>query len=263
MATVSLAPRLDPISQFSQFFSSLSSLVFTAFENTETAFRRVQVMKQDAEGNMRIFDVKNSQGQVISKSPFLTYIEDVKTGDLQLDEPLSAVASKCALVAIGSPFYTFGKMSWYAFHTPLEITVLFLDTIAKAGEQFVHGKFSESGALLTRGISQITETFGKGVWEVIKAPLFGVAMAIAGLYGIFKPYHGRRVEALIENAWQQGISYKNDLRTIPERPGENCWEAFVKYINSPHPFYLAHCFQIRGNISDPHIHLIRREPLTR
>ena len=40
-----------------------------------------------------------------------------------------------------------------------------------------------------------------------KVPLFALGCELAALYGLFKPYHGRKYEALIENAWQHGASF--------------------------------------------------------
>lgn len=258
MSTVSQVGRLSPFSQVQEFCSSVGSLLSTLFERTDSAFRRVHVMKKDANGNIKLYNVKDPATQQIKKTAVLSYIEDIKTGEMTLDEPGYIIASKCALIALGLPFYTVGKMAWYVFKTPFEISALAINTLMKAGQHLAIGRLYEGAVDMRIGFSQVPEMFGIGLFEIIKAPIFFLGAELAVIYGIFRPFHGRKIEAIIEHAWQQGASFKEDFRNVPPRIGENCWDAFVQDIHDAHPFYFAHCFQVRGNVQDPRIVVIRR-----
>ncbi|MBI2812494.1 MAG: hypothetical protein HYX67_16940, partial [Candidatus Melainabacteria bacterium] len=107
MATVSLAGRLNHFDQIKQNLSAVASIATSFCDTTDSSFRRVHVTKKDAQGNMRFFNVKDASGNV-TRSPFLSYVEHIKTGDLQLDEPMDVVALKCVTIALSAPFYTFG-----------------------------------------------------------------------------------------------------------------------------------------------------------
>lgn len=260
MSAVVNANRLTPFSQVEQLFSSLASLLSSIVESTESAFRRVHVMKKDANGSIKFYDVKETvvdasghSTQGIRKVNTLTYIEDIKSGDLYLAEDAYIVSVKCACLVLGILFYAASKMGWYVVKTPLEIGVLATDMIVKVGKLLLLCKCSEASAETSSGVSRISETLGTGIFEIAKAPLFAVGCEIAAIYGIFRPYYGRKFEAFIENAWQHGASYREDLRKVPARDGENCWTAFTKDILDSHPFYLAHCFQARGNVNDSRV----------
>jgi hypothetical protein len=261
MSAITRSGHLDPIAQIQQFYSSLSSLLSTLCERTDSAFRRIYVMKKDDRGNIKLYDVKDKKTGEIKKTGIISYIEDIKTGEMQLDEPSYVIAIKCALLVLGIPFYMVGKMAWYTLKTPFEITALAMNTLVKAGEHFAIERYYEGIIEMRRGFSQIPEMFGNGLFEVIKTPIFSLGAQLTCVYGTFRPYHGRKFEAMIEHAWQQGASYKEDFRNVPLRTGENCWSAFVKDVHDAHPFYLAHCFQVRGNVNDPRIVVIRREAL--
>ncbi len=264
MTSTIQSQSLNLPTQFQQFFSSVGSMLTSLCENTDSAFRRVHVMKRDANGNIRLFDVRDENTSTtgeMRKTTLITYVEDIKTGEMTLDEPHYVISIKCFLIALGMPFYAIGKMAWYTFKTPFEITAIATRAILEAGRQFAYGRFYEGFGGLSKAVSLSSERLGYGLGEIVKAPLFGLGGVLAGLYGVVKPYHGRKIEAIIEHAWQNGASYKEDLRQVPARPGENCWEAFVKDVIDAHPFYLAHCFQVRGNISDSNLVVIRRSPL--
>jgi hypothetical protein len=259
MTAISQTRPLSPFSQIQEFCSSLSTLLTSLCQRTDSAFRRVYVMKKDGDGNIKFYDDRENAGK---KVVILTYIENIKTGDLQFDEPNYVIATKCALIVLAMPFYTLGKIAWYAFKTPLEISALVIDTLIKAGDELSMSRFYEGCVKLRHGVSQIPDMFGNGLFEIIKAPFFGYATALASFYGIFKPYHARVVVAGLEHASQRGLSYKEDCKNIPPRPNENCWEAFAKDIGNAHPCYLAQCFQVRGNVRDARIVVIRRESIS-
>jgi hypothetical protein len=225
----------SPFSLIQDFCSSVGSLC----ERTNAAFRRVHVEKKDENGNLKLYNVtdpdtgkavKDPATGKVKKKSVITYIEDIRTGNLYLDEEAHVVAFKCFVLVFAIPFYTVGKMAWHLFKIPC-------------------------------GLFQSLEIVGNNLLEVVKAPLFGIGAELAAIGGIIKPYKFRTWEAIVENKWQNGVSYKEDFRKIPPRKGENCWQAFMKDIRQKRPLYLAYCFQVRGNVNDPRIHVIRRESL--
>ncbi len=269
MTTAILPTRIDPFTQLQQFCTSIGSLLGSVVESTDSAFRRVEVQKKDSDGNIKFYDkaetiVDPDTGEkkvVTKKVSVLHYIEDVKTGELYVNDSRFAVAVKCAGIALGTPFYAFGKICWYLIKTPIDIGVIALDSIAKIFSHVCLGRLYEASSEAQRSFIQMAQTLGTGLFEVVKAPLFALGNELAAIYGLFKPYHARKFEAIIEKAWQQGASYKEDLRKVPARPGENDWTSFVKDVQDAHPFYLAHCFQVRGNVNGPGITVIRRDKL--
>jgi len=261
VATSIQSESLSPFDQFQQLLYSVGSVFNSLCERTDAAFQRVHVMKKDENGSIKLYDVKDKITGETNRTAILTYIEDVKTGELYMDEEAHVVAFKCALVVLGMPFYTLGKMVWHAVKTPLEIGALALNILAEAGSDFAQGKLYEGSTLLRKGLIQSSEKLGNGVYEIIKSPIFGIGAAFGGICGVIKPFRGRTIEARVENAWQNGVSHKNDFRNIPPRAGENCLQAFFKDVLDSRPFYLAHCFQIRGNTHDPSVTVIRRSPV--
>ena len=261
MSAITETFPLTPFEQMQQFCSAIGSLLGSLCEKTESAFRRVHLMKKDADGNIKFYDVKNIETGETKKISVLSYIEEIETGDLQKDEPAHVVAQKCAWVALAIPFYTAGAMAWNAFKIPVEICSMLLDTLKKVGELLALQRLYEGAVEMRQGLMQIPGIIGDRLFEIVKAPIFGFGAEIASICGMIKPYRCRKIEALIESAWHGGASYKEDFRKIPKRPDENCLEAFVKDAQLMRPFYLAHCFQVRGNVNDPDIEVIRRESL--
>jgi len=269
MTTATSATRLSVYSQFEQLGFSISSLLSSVTESTNAAFRRAYVKKRDSEGNIKFYNKKETvtnpttgEEKVIKKKvDALTYIEDIRSGEMYFDEPIPALVAKCALLVLGLPFYAFGKMSWHAINTSIEIGAIACKTIFKAGEEFSLGRLYETSNEIRYGLIQASHVLGNGLFEIVKAPLFALGCELAAVYGIFKPYHGRKFEAIIENAWQEGASFREDFRKIPARSGEDCWMAFKKDIQEARPFYLAHCFQSRGNTKEPRMIVTRRDNL--
>lgn len=269
MAAVTELSHIGPCSQIQEFCSAIGSLLYSLVESTDSAFRRVTVEKKDEMGRTKSYNVASTEidasgvaKTVTRQVTQLIYVEDVKTGEMYVHESQIVVACKCACIAIGLPFYTIGTICWHAVKTPIEIAMTAYETIVQVGRDLAQCKLGESIKTMGLGIVQSVQQLGHGVYEIGKSPVFALGCEAAAIYGIFKPYHGRKFEAKIEKAWQQGASYKEDLRCIPARPGENCWTAFVTDIKKTPAFYLAHCFQVRGNVNEARVTVIKREHLT-
>lgn len=259
MSAVSHVGNLSPYAQIEQYCTALGSILPTLWERTDEAFKRVHVQLLDEDGNIRSFihrDARTGEKRTVFTQ---IYIEDVKTGDLYVNDSDGLVAFKCFLIFFGMPFYTVGAMSWHAAKAPIMCVTIILDTIYQVGQQIVLGRADECSVEMRHGFSQLPDVLGNGLFEIVKAPIFALGIELVALYGILKPYQARKYEALIENAWQKGASYKDDFRRIPAREGENCWEAFVKDVSASCPFYLADCFQVRNNLNNPLTRLVSRE----
>lgn len=267
-STVVSTRRSSPFTQIKQFCTAMGSLFTSPLERSESAFRRVHVMKKDENGNIKFYDAKepansgsaSSQSTPPKKVSVVTYIEDIKTGEIYLDEPGYVVAVKCFCIALGMPFYALGKMIWYAVKTPVEITVIACDTIAKAGEQLMQGKFYEAAIHAKEGLIEAAQVVANGIFDIVKSPFLAIGCEIAAIYGIFKPFHGRRGVQLLELAWQNGVSFREDARKFPESSEKFSWKDFKRDIHNANPAYLAQCFQVRGNVNEPRIIVVHREP---
>ena len=261
MVTAPVAECFNGSSWFQKIANLPGSILTRLCERTETAFRRVHVMKRDEQGHIKLYDKKDPLTGAVRKDALLNYIEDVRTGELYLDEPTYVVAVKCAVITLGMPLYAFGRMTWNLVKTPIEIGTIALDAIRQLSTQLRQCHLKESASTLKTAVIQSTAAFGHGLYEIVKAPLFMLGCELAAIYGIFRPYHGRKYEAILEHFWQRGVSYKNDFVSIPARPGESCWEAFRKDIMNAHTCYLARCFQVRGNVNESRVVVIKREPI--
>jgi hypothetical protein len=250
MTTVSSAGRLSPYSQLEQLCSSLGSLIGSVREPDKAFLNLVHVNVTDQDGII---------------TPSRVYSEDVNTGDMYKNEKWDVIAAKCGLVAFGTPLYTLGKMAWHVFDTSMMIIGIALETLVEVGRQFACKRFQKGLVEMREGLSEIAGTLGAGLFEVVSAPIFGLGVEVAALYGIFKPYHGRKFVAMIEKAWHKGASYRDDVRkfvmmiekSLPK--GASCKDfikKFSDFANKPsetfrtRPLYLAYCFQVRGNTRD-------------
>jgi len=262
MATVALPQDLSMCSQVQQLGSSAGALLSSLCESTASAFVRVHVTKRGADGNLLCYDHKDPvTGAVTQKEHVFTYIKDVKSGALFLDDTQFVVRVKCVLLAIGALFYTPGTMVWRAVKTALVTSIIAVETLAATGKLFLRGKCKESAAALKKGATSIATECNTGLYDIVKAPVCGLGCILAALYGIAKPYHGRKFEAMIENIWQNGASYKEDRRYTCRCPSPARWKNLTQEIKKPYPFYLAWCFQPRGKITDNRYTLIKSEPL--
>jgi hypothetical protein len=238
-------------------------------QSTDSAFRRVHVIKKDAEGNIKFYDKKETffdkttgQKRVVTrKDAVITYIEDVGTGALYLDETTDIIAMKCVLTALGMPFYALGKMCWHAIKTFSKICWIASEMFPQIGHQLVLGDLFEAAKESMRGFVQVSQVCGTGLLEIVKSPLFALGCELAAIYGIFRPYQGRVFEAWIEKQWEKGASYKDDLRNV-SYSGEDPWTSFKKCIQDAHPVFFDYCFQSRGSVNDSRIVVLYRDSLS-
>lgn len=254
--TVSLAPSLVPGAQLRELGTAISYVFKSLFERTEDAFKRVHLMKRDSHGQFMPFNIYNPNTETFTTSLNNSYIED-NDGNIYYDEPADMVAGKCAGLLAGVPLYTLGKIGWHVCKTPLQVVKVVLNTLVGMGQKLAAMELYGAVRELGNGCSQAVRETAEEIFEVVKAPLFGLGMEFAAVYGLVKPFHARYAVQKIEHAWYCGVSYKQDIR----HDYDHSLMAFFAGIRDGKPWYLAYCFQIRGNTHNPKYHIIRREPV--
>lgn len=248
-------------SQVSECFRWIGSSLPCASSSSEAAFRRTFLNKLDDTGQPRMFDVVDRRTNQVTRTPLLSYVEDVATGDLYLDEEWHVLATKCAAVALGNPLYALGTEVWHFTKMLIVVGVVAMDAIKKMGEQFCQGDAEGAGATCWNWITETGSALSEGIWGMASTPFYALGVEFAALYGIFDQYRGRKWVAAIEHSWQKGASYKEDHEWPVRNENQHCWDSFVQDLKKARTHYLANCFQVRGNVRDANIRVIRSEAL--
>ncbi len=229
----------------------------------EAAFRRTFINKLDAAGRPRLFDVVDQSTNETTFTPLLSYVEDISTGDLYLDEEWYILAIKCAAVALGNPLYALGVEFWHFTKTVLIVGVVGLDAVEKLGAQLWQGELRAVVSTCWNWFAETGSVLGEGIWEMVVTPFYAIGVEFSAIYGIFDQYRGRKWVAAIERSWKKGVSYKEGSRGAVHNENESCWDAFVRRLKTLQIHYLANCFQKRGHVWDLNIRVIRSEELFR
>ncbi|MES2122423.1 MAG: hypothetical protein V4492_06570 [Chlamydiota bacterium] len=265
MTTVTLDAPLGPVSQIGQVFCAVATFLRSLVERTDTAFCRVVVHKTDVIGRVRTFPtVLNAETGVIERNTNrLYYIEDRRTGDLYKDENWLGASSKCFMLALGNPILFTGKLAWKLIKTPFEIASVASDALGKVRDLYREGRAVKSFCALFHAGYAITAKTTICLYDIVRIPLFAVGVELGALYGIVRPFHGRKIFAMIENAWHKGVSHRQDcLRGNNNCARQRtCTDMFHLHFGSDRPFYMAYCFQKRGNVKNPDIIVIERKKL--
>lgn len=244
------------------FQSAPSSL--PSVEEAQAAFRRTFINKLDEQGNPRFYNIIDLEtGKPTGgRDSLLSYIEDVATGNLYLDEDRSTVATKCIMIAfLGNPLYALTREVWALTKMLLVVSTIGLDTIRKLGEKFYEGNLQGIDSICWEAVCETGSALKEGIWGIVSTPFYAVGVELAALYGTFDQYRGRKWVAAIEHAWQNGVSYQEDHKEHVRNPDENRWVSFVRDVKQARVPYLANCFQVRGNIHQSDIRVIRSESL--
>ena len=138
-----------------------------------------------------------------------TFICDRPSGDLYNNDDSPTLRTKFSLIALAIPFYTIGNMGYHVY-------------------TLVEGKIMES------------------LWNIVSDAIYGISVLFSVLSGMASPLEGRKLEAIVENHWQKGISKHQDCRILPNGQSQAC--------------YLAYCFQTCGNIKDRGTTIVQPAP---
>ncbi|MBY0529060.1 MAG: hypothetical protein K2P51_02605 [Rhabdochlamydiaceae bacterium] len=247
-ATMSSPSFRTPLSEpFSQHIQCASDT-----EKSQAAFYRVRIQKLDEKGAVRFFNVKDpSTNEVTGTKSEFSSIVDRATGDLYYDEEAYAIWGKCVALTVGIPLYAAASIGWHLIRTPVVVKL----TLFNALWQWPFAN-ENMRAKIKEDLTQIPIEMTAGVCSIVKAPFYAIAMQASAFVGLVHPYLGRKWVAAVEHAWHDKISIKQSFVTLPERPNENCCISCIKDTALNKPFYLAGCFQVRGNLSDKRIRVL-------
>ena len=241
--------------------ASSEFFVNSAAEPTN-AWQRVTAYRFDKDGKPMTETVKDSKtGVEITQKKEYKYIEDVRTKELYWDEPAYVIAMKCMGIILATPLYTVTYMAMNLAKLPLGIVAIAGTTLEKVGSLLKEHKIIDAASTFWKGIIiQLPKQAFTHIWNIVKSPLFALGIEFAAIYGIFDPFRGRAIEAKIEHAWQNNVLYKEDLRETQTPDTGSCWRNFVNDVTASQAFYLAWCFQVRGDSNDDkHFKIIKRE----
>jgi hypothetical protein len=221
-------------------------------EKAQEAFYRIRIQKLDEKGAVRFFNVKDLEtGEVIGTKSEFSSLVDRSTGDLYYDEEAWVVWGKCVALTVGIPLYALGTVAWHLIRTPIVVKLTLFNALREwpsATEKMREKLFED--------LTHIPCEIAAGIWGIVKTPFYAIAMEASALVGLVNPHLGRKWVAAVEHAWHDNISIKHSFVTIPPRPEEGCCEACFKDLTFNKPFYLAGCFQVRGNLSDKRIRVL-------
>jgi hypothetical protein len=251
-----IAPNTYPASQL---FADLP--IASYFKRTHQTFSRITLNKLDASGQIRTFEGKDNKTGQPRYYQELTYVENIRTGQIYHDESTCTLMQKCCAIALATPFYTVGTMLWNAYQLLRCIKLITKRIFQGIRTDLYYGRYYEATKIFYREIKPLPDIFKERMKAIVRAPFFGIGLEFAALSGILRPFHGREYVSLIEKAWHNGVSYKEDLRRLPEKKDQDC-ASCCEEIHSGKEFYLAYCFQARGNThTDGRLKVLRRDPI--
>lgn len=214
MPSIPLLRVAEPVYPFSQLFKDLADALPSCLcKEDSDAFQVVHLYKNN-------FNV----GPVEIHKNHPSFIKDVATGHIYRDESENIIRGKSILLLLAVPLWTACVIIWDASQLILNIQLLVLRILESL---YTGVTFQE---IWEDEIYQLPFILYERLKGIATAPFYGVAMEVAALFAaLIKPYHGRKLVAMIEHAWQGGAPY-----TEMEK---------LKAV------YLAGCFQVRATIT--------------
>lgn len=186
--------------------------------------------KAESEAFQIVYLYKDSREPVKSTEGHSCFVKDTVTGEVYWNDPADIVRAKSAGLVLGIPLLTVGVILWNAKELIINIGIIALRALENC-YNLATGK-----ELCDSEISALRVILYERLLAIFTAPLYAVAMETAALFAAcIKPYHGRKLVAMIEHAWRNGVSYTKDC---------GCEKTDEKPV-----FYLAWCFQVRGKIT--------------
>lgn len=179
------------------------------------------------------------------------YLADRKKNDVYWAEEKEVVQAKCALLFFVTPLFAAAKMIYAVINTVVQIA----KNIFLSLHLLSQGDFSKSFEKLT----ECSKIGGKGLWEIVKAPLFCISYQSVALYGLYNPFRARKYIAQIEQIWNYNIPFlpgikeckKIDKKWAETLDRHSCFsttQAISSLIAQKAPVYIAPCLQPRGSL---------------
>ncbi len=188
-------------------------------------------------------------------------------GDRYRYDAIQNVAKKCLVIFLLTPAVCFIRISINALQIGFDFAhVNFLATV-QILKQLFHLKVIDAVKTYFETRALMTEYMIEDIAKIIRAPVFAIGIQLASLFGIFKPYEGRRLVAFLEEKSNYGASRNEDFRYVYKKQFEpqdtTCWNVFKSYVkftyyalskrDEPVVWYTARCFQSIGSLSDKNI----------
>jgi hypothetical protein len=196
---------------------------------TENPWCRVMLARVDEDGEFCL-----NKWDAVMETPRLL---DLRTGDFYIADSEVDVIGKCMALATALIPYTMGQMAWSSSRCIFAIPLIMLPALG----DFVADCYAGVGvmkaceSLKDRVTTELPKEMKTHGGYVLFAPVFAFEVLKSALNGIIDPWEGRKWEAKAELAWQNGASFKEDVRL-------QCCKGKA--------FYLGWCFQPRGNLNE-------------
>lgn len=162
-------------------------------------------------------------------------VQNIATGELYNYEDhneAADVAMKCFCICVFSPVYALYVIA-------ADLLLALLHTVLVIKEAFAEHTFVDFCKCLGEGfVSQVLDDLKMAALS----PLFWVGVELGAIVGLLSPNDGREIVAKVERAWHRGATREDDLRH----------RTHVKEVPSllHHTWFLAYCFQPRGNLHE-------------
>lgn len=183
---------------------------------------------------------------------------DEKRGDRYVHEPMRMIAFKCVLLVLFTPVYLIGYLGFQFLRTPLTSGFVICQSLYRTGKNPSLPQMKQLGkdCFLTA-----PACFVRGMWAIVKAPFYAMALQGAALYGVFSPLEGRVWIGFLERNWHGTKGHRDDfsylLKTSSLSRSTAC---SLLDKNFSHTLYLAFCMQSLGKIEDSY--LIEKKPVS-
>ncbi len=99
------------------------------------------------------------------------------------------------------------------------------------------------------GLRDIPREMGNSIERIVKAPFYAVAVIYAALYGLIDPLNGRKLGALLEREWNEGLTLAEGWwsvgcgQTLWKFEGGSCSEGWDPNNLGKNGFLIAGCWQ--------------------
>jgi len=176
-------------------------------------------------------------------------IVDLKTKNRYYHEPMSMTALKCFELVLGLPIFLATYIGWNIIRTPL---VAVATVLVSLGRWISHPNKTQFVQLLKDIAWTAPKCILQGIWTVVRAPFYVIAMEFAALYGIFRPIEGKKILGDLQLALHQrprthDVRYQDPnldpmfiLKAIADKDFDKT-------------FYIAFCMLPLGKLDDSHI----------
>lgn len=162
-----------------------------------------------------------------------------------MHEQMGITAMKCLMLLAGIPIYLALTIAWHAFRTPITFTATLIGS-------FVKLVCHPDGEHLKQFLVGAPLALIQGMWNIVRAPFYAIAMEFAALYGVFRPIEGRVFVSQVERKWH-GVDRTKDARfQDPDLDPKFVLKA-VGDKDFDHVWFLAFCMQPYGTLTDGHI----------